>query len=400
MEYNEDLTPPAADYKTDVKYLLEDVKVEKLSEVNESHFKESDRKIFIKDEYQPQEILCDSIKEENGFLQCEKINHMIKKENSTVATEVKFYSSEQEINATQFNVSPHSYHFLLKQETKSLAAEVKIKEEKPFFFRDSLKVKQEAGNFESNNGPSLDFPSPKKIHDHIENSHQVEYASQRIHPGPALSVCLKSIVYEVEEEGSKVTSRKKNIYFCKVCNKEFTSISKLVVHERVHAGERPYSCKVCNKAFNRKQKLVIHERIHTGERPFSCRVCNKAFTSSSNLVEHERIHTGERRFSCEICNKSFTNKSSLVRHERVHTGERPFSCKVCNKAFTSSSNLVEHERIHTGERPFSCKVCNKAFTRKGGLVIHERIHIFKGDEIRKTTFEVYEMFNSSEMHTM
>ena len=72
---------------------------------------------------------------------------------------------------------------------------------------------------------------------------------------------------------------------------------------------------------------------------------------------------------------------------------------------TSLESIFRGNKSWTlSERPFSYKICNKAFTRKGGLVIHEHIHIFKTHfQVRwdfKKMFEIYEMFNFSEMHTV
>jgi len=45
-------------------------------------------------------------------------------------------------------------------------------------------------------------------------------------------------------------------------------------------------CSVCHKLFSSRQNLVIHMRIHTGERPYTCALCNYSFNHSSNLRRH------------------------------------------------------------------------------------------------------------------
>nr|XP_029543034.1 zinc finger and SCAN domain-containing protein 4-like isoform X1 [Oncorhynchus nerka] len=89
--------------------------------------------------------------------------------------------------------------------------------------------------------------------------------------------------------------------------------------------EKRFLCMFCNKGFSCIQKVEIHQRVHTGEKPFSCTQCHMRFTQAGDLKRHQRVHTGEKPFSCTQCQMRFSHSSSLKRHQRVHTRENPKS---------------------------------------------------------------------------
>jgi len=81
--------------------------------------------------------------------------------------------------------------------------------------------------------------------------------------------------------------------------------------------------------------------IHIGK--YKCTECGKCYVSNLKLVVHRRIHSGEKPFECTVCSKRFTDLHVLVWHSRIHSGEKAYKCYVCKKAFTLSGNLESHE---------------------------------------------------------
>nr|XP_033771700.1 zinc finger protein 84-like isoform X2 [Geotrypetes seraphini]XP_033771701.1 zinc finger protein 84-like isoform X2 [Geotrypetes seraphini] len=208
----------------------------------------------------------------------------------------------------------------------------------------------------------------------------------------------------------------KNSNQCSECGKCCRNSQQLIIHQRMHTGERPYKCMECGKAFKILHHLTGHYRTHTGEKPYACAACGKAFAQVSNLTIHQRIHTGEKPYACGDCEKCFRKVSDLDVHRRIHSGEKPYQCTQCEKRFRNlhhlkghlqthisgrprkqtrstgtyvqkfyrchecgkyllhKSGLVIHLRLHTGEKPWKCAVCGKAFVCKSGLVPHQRVH--------------------------
>ncbi|XP_064860094.1 zinc finger protein 665-like isoform X1 [Oncorhynchus nerka] len=119
-------------------------------------------------------------------------------------------------------------------------------------------------------------------------------------------------------QGGGVTSgnSKEKRFLCMFCNKGFSCLQKVEIHQRVHTGEKPYSCNQCEKRFSRQDHLKRHQRVHTGEKSYSCTQCHMRFAQAGHLKMHLKVHTGERKFACTHCRKMFSERSYLKIHQQ------------------------------------------------------------------------------------
>ncbi|KAH8358861.1 hypothetical protein KR093_002956, partial [Drosophila rubida] len=145
------------------------------------------------------------------------------------------------------------------------------------------------------------------------------------------------------------------------CDMEFPTQQIFVEHiEKCHVDVRKgedFSCFWLDcprryKPFNARYKLLIHMRVHSGEKPNKCPFpgCNKAFSRLENLKIHQRSHTGERPYGCQYkgCLKAFSNSSDRAKHQRTHYDTKPYACQLpgCTKRYTDPSSLRKHVKNH------------------------------------------------------
>ncbi|XP_016341683.1 zinc finger protein GLIS1-like isoform X2 [Sinocyclocheilus anshuiensis] len=148
------------------------------------------------------------------------------------------------------------------------------------------------------------------------------------------------------------------------CRATYRLKEELVRHiEKVHIDQRKGEEFTCfwagcvrrHKPFNARYKLLVHMRVHSGEKPNKCMFegCNKAFSRLENLKIHLRSHTGEKPYICQHpgCLKAFSNSSDRAKHQRTHLDTKPYACQLpgCTKRYTDPSSLRKHVKVHSSK---------------------------------------------------
>ena len=67
-------------------------------------------------------------------------------------------------------------------------------------------------------------------------------------------------------------------------------MASLKNHMRLKCRGKQYQCDVCVKFFNNYSVMVVHKRVHFGERPYKCVDCGDRFNCESSLKTHYKIH--------------------------------------------------------------------------------------------------------------
>lgn len=140
-------------------------------------------------------------------------------------------------------------------------------------------------------------------------------------PTPTQEGVLVGIIRKKPRKKAIITGSGAKVYACYLesCGRQFSDLTAVRKHERIHLNEKPYICSICGLSFVQRSNCQKHEKSHTGVKEYACDRCPKKFTSTYSLRQHLEIHTQaseNAKYACPGCNKSYTYFTSLLKHQK------------------------------------------------------------------------------------
>ncbi|EHH60115.1 Zinc finger protein 597 [Macaca fascicularis] len=166
----------------------------------------------------------------------------------------------------------------------------------------------------------------------------------------------------------------KNVYKCPECDQNFSDHSYLVLHQKVHSGEKKHKCGDCGKIFNHRANLRTHRRIHTGEKPYKCAKCSASFRQHSHLSRHVNSHVKEKPYTCSICGRGFMWLPGLAQHQKSHSAEKAYESTNRDKHFNEKPNLALPEETFISGPQYQHTKCLKSFRQSSYPALSEKSH--------------------------
>ena len=218
---------------------------------------------------------------------------------------------------------------------------------------------------------------------------------------------VKDENYESDEEEKPLISRTQR-QKCSQCIKTFPTISALERHAQIHKHKTKlrYVCYMCDKQFSSISKLKDHVvNAHENLRNEEKALVEESPSDTTKIEKNSNRSDSKKnlKFTCKVCGKQFTYQKSFMTHAKSHPDYEPetsnekdetvgpsedsnergnesedddmplegLQCTQCGKLFATKRNLKRHITTHSGLK-FHCATCGKEFSRVDKLKEHEQ----------------------------
>jgi KRAB domain-containing zinc finger protein len=187
-------------------------------------------------------------------------------------------------------------------------------------------------------------------------------------------------------------------HICKMCNKKFFALCKVMKHETYVHKRFKYSCPYCKETFKKEGQVQPHVlKHHKGKPAYFCAECNIIFTTARCMQNHVKKHTNALFVThrAQVADTITDNTSSacLVEAQTDKTcsnskpGVHQESCPHCDLKFPNFDVLKIHVcTVHEQMPCYSCTLCGKAYdtikavTRHIGIIHEKRLHRRSGEK--------------------
>ena len=143
---------------------------------------------------------------------------------------------------------------------------------------------------------------------------------------------------------------------CKYCGKSYHSSKKLSEHINMeHTGDQTiYACPYCSQPFNQYAVYLEYLNEHK-DRKIRCKICNKEFKTITKLRKHAITDTNQ----CPFCSMNYPSAQDLQDHVNEYHGLDPATverqCPLCEFSCDSMEGLAKQSQ--SIQCPYSCNIC-------------------------------------------